>query len=194
MTTVNFGNNELIEITLKEVEDDYDVCILDCSPGRFMLHNNIFHAADLILVPNLPAPLSVYCNNMLMDDMQQDSRLAKKVLSFYNMVQIHKILHKQYLDNAKDASWMLNGFIPFYTDIELIGITRESLFHQEKECRANSYYLQLWLEICERMQWQSLNNPKGKIVDIDEEQPVAGSVGADFVLASHQTTISNTGV
>ena len=194
MTTVNFGNNELIEITLKEVEDDYDVCILDCSPGRFMLHNNIFHAADLILVPNLPAPLSVYCNNMLMDDLQQDVRLAKKVLSFYNMVQIHKILHKQYLDNAKDASWMLNGFIPFYTDIELIGITRESLFHQEKECRANTYYLQLWLEICERMQWQSLNNPKGKIVDIDEEQPVAGSVAAEFVLAAHQTPISNSGL
>jgi chromosome partitioning protein len=194
MTTVNFGNNELIEITLKEVEDDYDVCILDCSPGRFMLHNNIFHAADLILVPNLPAPLSVYCNNMLMDDMQQDTRLAKKVLSFYNMVQIHKILHKQYLDNAKDASWMLNGFIPFYTDIELIGITRESLFHQEKECRANTYYLQLWLEICERMQWQSLNNPKGKIVDIDEEQQVAVPVAADFVLAAHQTPRANTSV
>ena len=122
------------------------------------------------------------------------SRLAKKVLSFYNMVQIHKILHKQYLDNAKDASWMLNGFIPFYTDIELIGITRESLFHQEKECRANTYYLQLWLEICERMQWQSLNNPKGKIVDIDEEQPVAGSVAAEFVLAAHHTPISNAGL
>ena len=182
MTTVNFGNNELIEITLKEVEDDYDVCIMDCSPGRFLLHNNIFHAADLLLIPNLPAPLSIYCNNMLMDSLQKDVSLAKKVLSFYNMVQVHKILHKQYLDNRKDASWMLDNYIPFYSDIELITLTKESIFHQPKECKANTFYLQLWLEICERMQWQALNNSKGIIVDIDKEQPFDDSLDL-YVLA-----------
>jgi cellulose biosynthesis protein BcsQ len=173
MTTVNFGNNELIEITLKEVEDDYDVCILDCSPGRFLLHNNIFPAANLILNPNVPAPLSIYCNNLLMDYFQQDERLAKKVLSFYNMVQVHKILHKQYLDNRRDASWILDSFIPFYSDIELIGLTKESLFHQEKENKASIYYLNLWLEICRRMQWQKLNDLKGILVDMHKEQGTA---------------------
>jgi cellulose biosynthesis protein BcsQ len=172
MTTVSFGNNELIEMTLREVEDDYDVCIMDCSPGRFILHNNIFHSADLLLNPNVPAPLSIYCNNIMMDALQEDRSLSKKVLSFYNMVQVHKILHKQYLDNRKDASWMLDSFIPFYTDIELIGLTKESLFHQEKECRAHTYYLQLWQEICERMQWQALNNFKGRLVDMNKDQPL----------------------
>ena len=172
MTTLNFGNNELIKITLEEVEDDYDVCIIDCCPGRFLLHNNIFHAADLLLIPNLPAPLSIYCNNMLMDTLQEDMTIARKVLSFYNMVQVHKILHKQYLDNVKDAYWMLNNYIPFYSDIELIGLTKESIFHQEKECRANTYYLQLWLEICERMQWQNLNDNKGLIIDMHKEQSI----------------------
>lgn len=171
MTTVNFGNNELIKLTLKEVEDDYDVCIMDCAPGRFLLHNNIFNAADLLLIPNLPAPLSIYCNNMLMDTLQEDPAMAKKVLSFYNMVQVHKILHKQYLDNVRDASWMLGNFIPFYSDIELIGLTKESIFHQEKESKANLYYLNLWLEICERMQWHTLNNNKAMLVDMQNDQP-----------------------
>lgn len=175
MTTVSFGNNELIENTLKEVEDDYDVCIMDCAPGRLLLHNNIFHAADLLLNPNLPAPLSIYCNNMMMDTLQEDASLAKKVLSFYNMVQVHKILHKQYLDNRKDASWMLDSFIPFYSDIELIGLTKESIFHQEKESKAGTYYHNLWVEICERMNWLSLNNSKGMLVDMDPEQSVADS-------------------
>ena len=107
----------------------------------------------------------------MMDALQEDRSLSKKVLSFYNMVQVHKILHKQYLDNRKDASWMLDSFIPFYSDIELIGLTKESLFHHEKECRANTYYLQLWLEICERMQWQALNNFKGRLVDMHKDQP-----------------------
>ncbi len=170
MTSVNFRNNELIKITLKEVEDDYDVCIIDCSPGRFILHNNIFEAADLLLIPNLPAPLSIYCNNMLMNALQEDMTLAKKVLSFYNMVQVHKILHKQYLDNRRDASWMMDSFIPFYSDIELITLTKESLFHQQKENKVTVNYLRLWIEICERMQWKPLNNVKGLLVDLPKDQ------------------------
>lgn len=166
MATVNFGNHELIKITLDEVKDDYDVCIMDCSPGRFLLHNNIFHASDLLLIPNIPAPLSVYCNTMLMDSLSSDHR----ILSFYNMVQIYKNLHKQYLDNRKDdPERMLNNYIPFYTEIELITHTKESIFHQLKEVKANIYYQNLWLEICERMQWK-IENSKGMIVDINNEQ------------------------
>lgn len=171
MTAVNFTNSELIQITLDEVQDDYDVCIIDCSPGRFLLHNNIFRAADLILVPNMPAPLSTYCNNMLMDSLQQDLRLSRKTLSFYNMVQVHKSLHKEYLDNRKDASWMLDSFIPFYMDIELIGYTKQSLFHQEKEYKANIHYFNLWLEICKRMEWETLYDVSGKLIDMPKVPP-----------------------
>ena len=176
MTAVNFTHHELIKIILSEVEDDYDVCILDCSPGRFLLHDNIFHAADLLLVPNIPAPLSVYCHNMLMDSLQNSTQLWDKTLTFYNMVQPHKNLHRHYLDNRKkDTDRVLNSFIPFYSEIELITHTKESIFHQLKEFKANIYYHKLWLEICERMQWQALNNSKGIVVDIDKEQPVDDS-------------------
>jgi len=182
MTALNFGNSELIKITLNEVEHDYDVCILDCSPGRFMLHENIFQASDLLLVPNLPAPLSIYCNNMLMDSIQNDEILAKKTLSFYNMVQLHKILHKQYLDNRQYASWMLNNYIPFYSDIELITLTKESIFHQSKECKAIIHYNNLWLEICDRMQWQ-IPIETGKVIDIEPEQ----SPGISFMQDDSKT-------
>lgn len=173
MTAVNFGNNELIKMTLDEVEDDYDVCILDCSPGRFMLHDNIFHAADLLLIPNIPAPLSVYCNTMLMDELQNKLAIRNKVLSFYNMVQTHKNLHRQYLDDRKeDADRVLNSYIPFYTEIELITLTKESLFHQIKESRANGYYQELWQEICDRMKWQMPAVSTGKVIDIQQEEDI----------------------
>jgi hypothetical protein len=109
---------------------------------------------------------------MLMDSLQDKLHIANKVLSFYNMVQVHKNLHKQYLDSRKDDSArMMNNYIPFYTEIELITLTKESIFHQLKECKANIYYHTLWLEICERMQWQMINST-GKVIDIHTEQPV----------------------
>jgi chromosome partitioning protein len=173
LTAVNFINHELIKVTLAEVEDDYDVCIMDCSPGRFLLHDNIFLASDLLLIPNIPAPLSVYCNNMLMDSLQSNLRNYNKVLSFYNMVQAHKNLHKYYLDNRKDDMnhRILDSYIPFYAEIESITQTKESIFHQLKESKTNIYYHKLWMEICERMQWNNLNS-KGIKIDIKKEQAV----------------------
>ncbi|MGZ8510950.1 MAG: hypothetical protein ACXWWA_11255, partial [Chitinophagaceae bacterium] len=64
---------------------------------------------------------------------------------------------------------------------------------QPKECRANTYYLQLWLEICERMQWQALNNSKGIIVDIDQDQAIDNSLPLLHV-PTHPTPIFRTGI
>jgi chromosome partitioning protein len=171
ITALNFINHDLINITLDEVNEDYDVCIMDCSPGRFLLHDNIFHAADLLLVPNIPAPLSVYCNNMLMQELQGKISSRNKVLSFYNMVQAHKTLHKFYLENRNtDAGHILQSYIPFYAEIESITLKKESIFHQLKAFKTNIYYDKLWAEICSLMQWPSLNMSKAPVVDIADEQ------------------------
>jgi chromosome partitioning protein len=173
MTAVNFEHHELVQVTLKEVEDDYDVCIMDCSPGRFLLHDNIFRAADLLLIPNTPAPLSLYCNNMLMDSLQSKMGGPNKILSFYNMVQVNKNLHKYYLDNrGADAEYVLHNYIPFYAEIEMINLSRESIFHQLKDSKASICYHRLWLEICERMGWPQLSDSKGLVVDIQQEPVV----------------------
>lgn len=171
---LNFINHELIKVTLDEVKDDYDICIMDCSPGRFMLHENIFHTIDLLLIPNVPAPLSVYCNSMLMESLAGKLPAQEKILSFYNMVQAHKNLHKHYLDRRhEDAEHILYNYIPFYTEIETITLSRESIFHQLKEFKTNLYYVKLWQEICERLEWKEFSNAKAILVDIKKE-PASG--------------------
>jgi cellulose biosynthesis protein BcsQ len=189
MTAVDFGNHELIKVTLSEVEDDYDVCIMDCSPGRFIMHDNIFNAADLLLVPNIPAPLSVYCNDMLMESLQSKTP-SSKVLSFYNMVQVHKNLHRYYLDNRKqDDARVLHNYIPFYSEIELINLTHESIFHQLKEFKASIYYQRLWQEVCERMLWPALNNTKGVVIGINKETGEQPPVQTDITFLPGKTSI-----
>lgn len=174
ITALNFINKDLINITLDEVKDDYDVCVIDCSPGRFLLHSNIFNAADLLLIPNIPAPLSVYCDNLLVKELQNSVVAKNKILSFYNMVQVNKTLHKFYLGERNESNkYILQHYIPFYTEIENITLKKESIFHQLKESKTNVYYDKLWQEICERMQWHSLINSKALVVGINEEQPAA---------------------
>lgn len=171
ITALNFLNEELINITLAEVADDYDVCIMDCSPGRFQLHQNIFQAADLLLIPNIPAPLSVHCNNMLISELQQKFKSHKTtILSFYNMVQAHKNLHKFYINNRDESQhYILNSHIPFYAEIENITLSKESIFHQLKEFKPNMYYEKLWQEVCQRMSWSSFNLTKAPVVGFNTE-------------------------
>ena len=170
ITALNFLNEELISNTLSEVADDYDVCIMDCSPGRFQLHQNIFQASDLLLIPNIPAPLSVHCNNMLVKELQAKFNSSKTtILSFYNMVQAHKNLHKFYINNRDESQhYILNSHIPFYAEIENITLNKESIFHQLKEFKPNIYYEKLWQEVCDRMQWNS-NLTKATVVGFNTE-------------------------
>lgn len=177
ITALNFVNRELIKIALDEVEDDYDVCIMDCSPGNFVLHDNIFTAADLLLIPNIPAPLSVYCNNMLMESLAAKFPSQHKVLSFYNMVQVNKNLHKYYLDLRKESTvHILSAYIPFTAEIESITMSKESVFHQLKETKAAGSYASLWSEICQLLNWEKLDIAKGTVFAMQQEDSVRISV------------------
>lgn len=172
LTALNYVNHELLQLTLKEVEDDYDICIIDSSPGRFLLHHNIFHAADLLLIPNIPAPLSVYCNNLLMQELELELKLSerKRMLSFYNMVQVNKNLHKYFLENSgSQKGQMLNSYIPFYAEIEAISLNKESIFHQLKNFKTNIFYDRLWSEICSVMHWPELNVQQAVVMGLAED-------------------------
>ncbi|MBS1512087.1 MAG: AAA family ATPase [Bacteroidetes bacterium] len=173
ITALNFVNKELISTTLQEVEDDYDVCIIDCSPGRFLLHDNIFAACDLLLIPNIPAPLSVYCNNQLVQELENTVAMKSKIFSFYNMVQTGKTLHKFYLGNTKETyGKILRNYIPFYAEIESISLSKASIFHQLKEFKTIAFYTNLWTEICDQLQWAGLNNSRAAVLPIKETAPV----------------------
>lgn len=171
MTTIDFVHNDLFKNILKEVKEDYDVCLIDCAPGRFLVHDNIFKAADLLLIPNIPAPLSVYCNNMLIKELQTKVSDTNKILCFYNMVQAHKNTHKFYLNDPEQQNdYFLNSYIPFYAEIEAITLNKESIFQHIKEFKTNIYYERLWQEVCGRMQWHEMNNTKSVVVPLHTEQ------------------------
>jgi chromosome partitioning protein len=169
MATLNYVNKVMLTDILSEVEDDYDVCIFDCSPGKFLLHDNIFHCADLILMPNIPSPLSIYCNNQFFEGVGKKIWKQKKVLSFFNMVQLSKTLHKYYLNTPSEVLGdQLASYIPFYAEIEALNYKKESIFHQLKTFKTISYYEKVWEEICSEMNWAHLN-PAANVVSIQND-------------------------
>jgi chromosome partitioning protein len=164
LNKINFlDGNSLIPI-LKAIEDDYDICLIDCPPGKSIFHHNIFAASSAVLVPNIPSALSLNGFYMLLEEFKLQ-QYTVPVVSFFNMVQIRKKLHKHFIECSNENCIQLNNYIPFYTEIESVAYCKQSIFNTLKESKSLVFYENMWTEICTTLNWPmfAINN-EGKIV------------------------------
>src|SRR5258707_2550879 len=75
--------------SLREV---YSTLFLDCAPGISLLSENVLRAADAIIVPLVPTPLSVRMLTQLRDFIAGEGWAALIVLPFFSMVDRRKSL------------------------------------------------------------------------------------------------------
>src|SRR5262245_20460282 len=78
---------------LQKLGRGYTYVLLDCPPGLSTLSENVFAAADLILVPTIPTVLSLRTLSRLVEHVGH-RRSATKVAAFLSMVDKRKALHR----------------------------------------------------------------------------------------------------
>lgn len=105
---------------LKPLEDRYDRVILDCPPGLTELADQMFRAADLIVVPAVPSPLSGRAAAQLRAHLADEMKSPPPLLPVYSMVDRRKSIHKAALDDQPD--WPV---IPYASAMEAMAATRK---------------------------------------------------------------------
>ena len=83
---------------LSPLDAQYDFIFLDCPPNLTLLAENVFRAADALLVPLIPTPLSVRTLEQLHEFLGQD-RKGPTLLPFFSMVDARKKLHREVMDS-----------------------------------------------------------------------------------------------
>ncbi|WP_170464100.1 ParA family protein [Ruegeria arenilitoris] len=128
---------------------DYDVIILDCPPNFSTLSENIFKAADQIVVPVIPTTLSERTFDQLVSFFDAKKLPKKKLKAFFSMVQRRKTLHQDTMDVMKKLyrKRFLNSSIPFTADIERMGQNRAPVSVYAPRSAASSAYQDLYDEI-----------------------------------------------
>ncbi len=135
---------------LKSLDDDYDVAFLDCPPSISLVSENVFQAADILLVPTIPSTLSLLTFNQIMKFCKENNLDDLLVIPFFSMVDIRKQLHRLIVEKPpKTLAGMLNTTIPYASDIERMGLNRAALASYAPKCRAALAYESLWAEIKE---------------------------------------------
>jgi chromosome partitioning protein len=126
---------------LSLLQDEYDLIILDCPPSINLLAENVFCAADVILVPVIPTTLSELTLEQLFDFFAKNNYKKNKIQPFFSMAQGNNKLHRQTIrDLEKKHPVFMKSIIAFSSEIERMGVHREPvLAYSGKKGAAHAY-------------------------------------------------------
>lgn len=140
---------------LEPLQDEYEVIVLDCPPSISLVSESVFEAADVLLVPIVPATLSSRTFAQLLKVVRECGAGAPEVLAFFSMVDARKRLHREVMDAMREEhDAVLRTAIPAAADVERMGEHRTVLDAFAPRGRAAAAYRELWAEIRERLDAQ----------------------------------------
>jgi chromosome partitioning protein len=137
----------------RSLRDVYAALFLDCPPGISLLSENVLRAADAVVVPMLPTPLSVRMLAQLRDFIVANGWTDLVLLPFFSMVDRRKSLHHDVIASSREQfPEMLSTEIPYSSEIERMSLRREPLSAYSPRSVVGQIYALLWKEIETRMQ------------------------------------------
>lgn len=143
--------------SLREV---YAALCLDCPPGISLLSENVLRAADALIVPLLPTPLSVRMLAELQKFISSNQWGDLLLLPFFSMVDRRKSLHHDVIASTREQfPLLLKTEIPYWSEIERMTLRRAPLPSYSPHSEAGLIYAALWNEIQERMHWKAHSTP-----------------------------------
>ena len=132
----------------KELEYEYDYLFVDCPPGISLISENVFNAADVILVPLIPTTLSELTYEKLLKFFKKNDIDSGKIHTFFSMVESRKTLHQDTMKKLREEeSDILESIIPYRSDVEKMGIYREPVPVSSPHSDSTRAYIELWNEI-----------------------------------------------
>jgi len=136
---------------LKPLEDEYDWVFLDCPPSISLVSESVFEAADVLLVPIIPATLSSRTFEQI--ELLLTHEDGPRVMAFFSMADTRKRLHRDVMAQLRDEQpgAVLDTTIPMAADVERMGSHRRPLADFAPRSPAAKAYAALWEEIQARL-------------------------------------------
>jgi chromosome partitioning protein len=136
----------------RSLSEAYEVLFLDCPPGISLLSENVLRAADVVMVPLLPSPLSLRMLVQLRDFIDDQGWQDLLLLPFFSMVDTRRSLHRELMATTRTQfPAILATEVPYWSEIERMSVRRAPLPAFSPSGPAASIYAELWREMSQRM-------------------------------------------
>jgi len=137
-----------IQQLLRPLEGEYDIVFLDCPPSISLLSENVLHAVDTLLVPMIPATLSVRTFDQLSGFVSDFDGRKPQVSAFFSMVDGRKRLHRDLVERlSAERRGILSTSIPALSIIEQMAEQRAPVTAFAPYSVAAKCYEALWREV-----------------------------------------------
>ena len=137
---------------LRSLDDEYDLAILDCPPGLGLAAEAVFTAADAVIAPVIPTPLSVRALEQVREFCDEHGFRKLPIWGIVSMIDRRKRLHRETEAALALQKDMLQPAIPYASEVERMGTERAPLVaYAPASSRARTAYTELWANIAERL-------------------------------------------
>lgn len=142
----DIGKKKRLAKLLATLTGDYDRIFLDCPPGLTETSEQVLQAADLVIVPVIPSPLSQRALGEVARYLIQKSGRHPPILPVFSMVDRRRALHQRAM--AEEPGWPT---IPMASAIEQMTVRRQPLGAYAPASAAAGAYGLLWTAIERRL-------------------------------------------
>jgi cellulose biosynthesis protein BcsQ len=129
----------------------YDHVVLDCPPAISLASESIFEAADVLLVPLIPSPLSLRTFDQLRTFVAEHVPDPPRILAFFSMTDGRRNVHRDAIAGLAGDENVLRTAIPYASDVERMAVNRRPLAEFARHGAAGRAYAQLWEELRARL-------------------------------------------
>lgn len=136
------GKKRRLAKLLDGLDKSYDRIILDCPPGLTDTSEQVMRAADLILTPVIPSPLSQRALGEVLGWLDRDGKRHAPVLPIHSMVDRRRNLHALALETQAD--WPV---VPMASAVEQMAARRAPIGAFAPASPAGKAFAHLWTGI-----------------------------------------------
>jgi chromosome partitioning protein len=132
----------------RSLREIYGALFLDCPSGISLLSENVLRAADVVIVPLVPTPLSLRMLVQLYEFIAGQGWNDLTLLPFFSMVDRRRSLHRELIAQARaQFPAILATEVPSWSEIERMSVRRAPLPASAPKSAATLVYRALWAEI-----------------------------------------------
>lgn len=136
------GKKRRLARLIEGLSRDYDRIILDCPPGLTETSEQVLRAADLVIVPVIPSPLSQRALGEVARYLIQRGGKSAPILPVFSMVDRRRSLHRAAMDEHPD--WPV---VPMASAVEQMSVKRKPLGAYAPSSPAARQFAMLWQAI-----------------------------------------------